>query len=225
MSKPICIIPARMGSKRLPRKNVIMCDGKPLLWYTIQAAKDSGVFGDNIVVSTDDPIAMSVSIEMGVFHDERDKELCGDIATVANVCFSILDCGDYDTFCVLLPTCPLRSVNDIRECNDLLDFRDCDFVMSVTEYSTHPYQALVATNLLMPLHPDRIEDQSQEWEKLYHHNGAVIFGHVESLRKHKSFYGGKVVPYFMPRERSVDIDTLDDLLYAEYLLKKRRGAV
>jgi len=199
----------------------MMCDGKPLLWYTIQAAKESGVFQE-IVVSSDDPLALSIAREMGVEAWIRKDSLAADTATVVDVVLSIIAVGPFG---VLIPTCPLRSVNDIRECNDLLDFRDCDFVMSVTEYSTHPYQALVATNLLMPLHPDRIEDQSQEWEKLYHHNGAAIFGHAESLRKRKSFYGGKVVPYFMPRERSVDIDTLDDLLYAEYLLKKRRGAV
>lgn len=230
MSKPVCIIPARMGSKRLPRKNVIMCDGKPLLWYTIQAAKDSGVF-DEIIVNSDDPMAISIAKEMGVINWQRVNSLGSDTATVVDVVLSVMALGPF--FGVLLPTCPLRTAEDIKLSYGRWLVTDCDFVMSVTEYYYHPYQALrfrdegviMEDDYLHPRFESYVRMQSQQWEDMYHHNGAIVFGHTESLRKHKSFYGGKVVPYFMSRERSVDIDTIDDLEYAEYLLKKRRGVV
>jgi len=220
MFKPVCIIPARKGSKRLPRKNVIMCDGKPLIWYTIQVAKGSGMF-DHIIVSTDDELACSIAREEGIDFWVRDKGLCVDTATVVDVCLDVLRFwSQYETFCVLLPTCPLRTVEDVRIACELFGGQVCDFVMSVTEYYYHPYQALFVDGYLLPSTPDMLSMQSQEWDKFYHHNGSIIFGHTESLRRYKSFYGGKVVPYLMPRERSVDIDTIDDLEYAEYLLKK-----
>lgn len=228
MSNPICIIPARMGSKRLPRKNVIMCDGKPLIYYTIKAAKDSGVF-DEIIVTSDDPIALSVADEMDVYNYDRGSKFVGDKDTVVDVVWLLTEFYSIRmaTFSVLLPTCPLRTAGDIRKAYKIFKSAECDFVMSVTEYYYHPYQALSVeeSGSLEKEFPVKIREQSQEWRTLYHHNGAVIFGYADSLKQCKDFYGGRVVPYFMPRERSVDIDTLADLEYAEYLLKKRRGVL
>lgn len=123
----LAIIPARGGSKRLPRKNILPFLGKPILAYTIEAAAEAGIF-DAVVVSTEDAEIAELARRYGAEVDLRPQSLAEDQATVADVCVELLarkplPWGDVQQMCVLYATAPLRNANDIREVMALLEPR------------------------------------------------------------------------------------------------------
>ena len=114
----LCLIPARGGSKRIPRKNVLPLNGIPLIGYTINAAKEAGIF-DEIIVSTEDAEIKQVALSMGVKVDDRPKALAGDHITKVKVVHEFLtrasNKGKYKTVTALLPTCPFRTSLHLKE--------------------------------------------------------------------------------------------------------------
>src|ERR1041385_7104920 len=116
--KGICIIPARGGSKRIPRKNILPLNGKPLISYTIRAALDAGVL-HHVVVSTDDPEIKSVALAEGAQVDDRPPHMAGDTVTKVEVVREYLErtkaSNHYDMVAALLPTCPFRTAQHIKE--------------------------------------------------------------------------------------------------------------
>jgi len=225
MAKSLCLIPARGGSKRIPRKNVLPLNGVPLLSYTIRAAKDSGAF-DNIVVSSEDEEILALAKSEGVETDQRPAELAADNATKVQVVREYLSRPgmrtEYHYITALLPTCPFRTSQHLREAFDMLRKGNCPYLIGVTEYE-FPIQLA-----LSPLDDSRMkmtfEDgynvtRSQDIAKRYHPNGAMYMATVEAFLEKGTFFNEEMLAYRMSAIRSFDIDYPYQFAIAEILAK------
>ncbi len=229
--KTIAIIPARGGSKRLPRKNIMPLDGKPLLGHTIEQARRSGVF-DHIFVSTEDDEIAAVAQEFGATLHRRDTELASDQARVRDVCLAVLEqcfddaAGEVESFAVLTATSALRTAEDIRACHDLLR-RGRDFVTSITDYFFYPHAAMTVDAQGGPSYhwPDIACSKGQDVPQLVVHNGAISWCRVKAFLAGRELLGPNAVVYPMPRSRSLDVDTSEDFYVMEAIWEKmkRRG--
>lgn len=223
----LCIIPARGGSKRIPRKNIADLCGKPLIAYTIEAAKGSKLFED-VVVSTEDREISEISEKYGATVLERSQELASDKARVIGVCLDVVEQyekkgKEFDYVCVLLTTSPLREPKDVIGAFKKLKESDANSVMAITTYETPPFWALKEEGGFLKLFfGDKYTVRSQDLPEVYVDNGAVYIFRTDALKKEKKFYCSKLIGYKMPRERSLDIDEELDLKFAEYLLKEGR---
>ena len=212
----VAIIPARGGSKRLPRKNVIDFFGRPIIAYTIDAAIESGCF-ESVVVSTEDDEIAAVACRFGAAVDRRAPVLATDTATVVDVCLDFLDreaaAGrEWTLMACLYATAPLRNAKDIRDTMALLQSGHCGFAMAVTAYDVPPHQALQfgANAVLTPMWPNLIQRRASDLPPLRVDNGSTYVAEVSEFRRYRSFYGPRLCGYEMPRQRSIDIDTQDD---------------
>lgn len=228
--KVLGLIPAKGGSTRLAKKNIRSLAGRSLLAWTAEAARASGVI-DRLIVSTEDEevAAAARDLELDVPF-LRPLELARDPAGVVQVALHALEMLEaagqtYDTLVTLLPTCPLRSAEDIRGAYDLFVERQRPFVLSVSEFEHTPFAALGPTEdgRLEPYSPEYFGRKSQEMPKAYRPNGAVHVLDVKAFREAKSDLAQPLVGYVMPRERSFDIDTEDDLRAAEVHLALQAG--
>lgn len=221
----LCVVPARGGSRRFPRKNLALLDGRPLIAHTIAAARDAGIF-DRIVVSTEDLEIEAAAREAGAeVPFRRAAHLATDTVGTVDVCLDVLDRlgPGVDVFACLLPTTPLRTGADVRGAHARLAGGAGDFVMAVTDYAIPPFWALEERDgYLRPFFGDRWMLKSQELPRVCVDNGAVYVARVEAFRRERTFYGTRLLSYWMPRERSVDVDAPVDLALAEFFLQ--RGA-
>ena len=226
--RPLGIIPARGGSKRFPRKNIATLAGKPLIAYAIEAALDSQVF-DLVCVSSEDDEILAVAEEWGAekLH-KRPAELAADRTPLKEVCAHLLEdfaAQEYQCqeFGLLLTTNPLRIATDIRQAYDILKQMNASICMSLVPFS-HPPQRAVRVNaesgFVEPCFGLENMTQTQLLEPLYRHDGSIIFSRTESFLETREFYGPGVLPYFIPAERSVDIDSPLDLAWAEFLMER-----
>lgn len=227
-AKPVCIIPARGGSKRFPRKNVALLLGKPLLAYTIEAAQASGVF-DRVCVSSEDAEILQIAREYHAEALPRPEDLASDTAQVRHVCAHLLrdfaaQGTSYSAFGVLLVTNPLRTAQDIQAAYDLFCAQDADVVMSLVPQSHPPQRALWAPDgFVQPYFGMQYMQRAQVLEPLYRHDGGIILAKTAPFLARMEFYGPRVVPYFAPENRSVDIDSPLDLKWAAFLLSQFKG--
>lgn len=214
--KRIAIIPARGGSKRLPRKNILDFRGKPVLAYTVAAALETGLF-ERVVVSTEDDEIAAAAAAAGATVDRRRVELATDKSTVADVCADLLErealagrC--YDTLCCCYATAPLRSAADIAATVALLSPGHCDFAIAVTTFSHYPHQALRLdeNGFLEPMWPDVAGLRSELVGTLLAGNGSTYAVTTEAFLRERDFYGPHMRGYPMPFHRSIDIDTRED---------------
>jgi pseudaminic acid cytidylyltransferase len=219
----VCIIPARGGSKRLPRKNIADFLGKPILAHTVEAARDSAVFS-RIVVSTEDEEIAEVARRAGAQVHDRTNALASDTARLIDVCIDFLAKEEragraWDFFGCLLATAPMRTADDIRRAHALIEPGVCDFAMAVTTYPLPPLQALRTTEygFLRPMWPELINLRSQEAPALFVDNGSTYLALVSTFRKERTFYGSRMRGHVMPRSRSIDIDEPYDLELARML--------
>lgn len=231
----VCIIPARGGSRRIPRKNVLPLNGKPLLAYTIEAVLEAGAF-DDVVVSSDDVEILDVARRHGAEVDERPVHLAGDRVRAVEVVAEFLERkggGDaWDVVGMCLPTCPLREAGDVRGAVDrFLAIMDrCPRLIGVTPCDFPPQLALRALD--EPGFMDMREPaaygfstRSQDNEPLYFPNGSIYLSTVERYLADKTFFGRPMGAYVMPAERSLDIDYPYQFAIVEALLRDRaRGA-
>jgi len=215
--KTVAIIPARGGSKRLPRKNIVDFCGRPIIAFTMQAAVDSRCF-DRIVVSTEDEEIAEVCERLGAVVDRRAARLATDTVTLVEVCLDFLDREEaagrrWDVLACLYATAPLRNAEDIRGTVALIEPGRCGFAMGVTTFDHYPYQALKfgADSALTPMWPDLVERRASELPPLRAGNGSTYVVDVGEFRRHRTFYGPNLRGHDMPRARSIDIDTRDDL--------------
>lgn len=223
--RTLCLIPAKGGSTRLTRKNVISLGGRPLLGWAIDAARDSGMM-DRIVVSTEDDAIAGVARKLGVdvpfmrpLHLARDPAGVVDVALHALV--TLREQGDdYRTLVILLPTCPYRSAEDICNAVNLFRQQNGKFLMSVSRYEHTPFAAMGIGDdqILRPYFPEYIGKKSQEMPVALRANGAIHVLDVEAFERARSYYAQPLIGYEMPWERSIDIDTAHDLRLAESLL-------
>jgi len=221
--KKIAIIPARGGSKRLPRKNVLPFMGKPMLTYPIKTALDSGLF-DEVIVSTEDLEIASVAEDAGARILKRPFELAQDRASVKQVCLNVLDELKQEGvsikyFCCLYATAVFVTEKDLQESFELMaNSSENDVVMGVSGFNLQPLQALIEDNgFLKPQWPEYEGVQSQFHPKLVASNGTLYWVKASTFIKTKSFYGGNVVGYEMPWIRAIDIDTPGDFETAKML--------
>ncbi len=218
--KTIAIIPAREGSKRLKNKNILKFLGLPLIVHTIKSAVKSNVF-DEIVVSTDSKKIKKISKKFPVTIHDRPKKLATDKSTINQVCKFLI--SEYRKkkiklkyICVLYPTAPLRNSLDIRKTMKLLN-KNTKFAIGITSFDHYPHHALILKEkTLVPVWAKLINKKVFKNNTFFVDNGSIYAAEVKSFLKHNSFIGPKLKGYFMPRFRSIDIDTLDDFK----LLKK-----
>ena len=225
MKSPLCIIPARGSSKRFPRKNVALFSGKPMLAFTIEAAKESGLF-ERVCVSSEDEEILSIAAQFGAEPLKRPMELATDTSTVCDVCVSLLAHDAPDVFAVLQPTNPLLLPQHIRDAFGIFESKSADVVMSVVPYHFPPQHAVrVSKDSILPLAVSQdAKTQSQRLEPLYHPDGSVIIARTDVFLREKQWFVPKTMPYFIPPEDSVDIDLPQDLAWAEFLFLQRAQA-
>ena len=225
MSGPLCIIPAKGYSRRFPRKNVALLGGRPLLTYSVDVALQSGLF-EKVLVTTEDAEIASIARDCGAEVDARPVEMASDSARLTHVCLDLLERlratgRQYDTLCLLQPTCPLRTVEDLTESHQLLDARRANFVVSVTEYEEPPFWSLYqdGDGYLKVLWGDSFLTTRGSLPEVCKHSGSIVWARTEAFIREKEFLGGsRSVAYHMPKERSVDIDHPLDLKLAEILI-------
>ena len=223
----LAVIPARKGSKRLPRKNILPLNGKPLICYTIEAALQSRYI-DHTVVSSDDEEVLGLSREYdGVQALKRSVELATDTASSVDVILdTVQQVQGYDYIVLLQPTSPLRGKNEIDEAIELLMQKDADGIISVTQMEHSP----LWSNTLPPdgnmgkFLPDAvIGKRSQDLPVYYRLNGAIYVCDTNRFVQEKSFFlKSNIFAFIMDKMKSVDIDEEIDLLLAETILLKRK---
>jgi len=222
----VAIIPARGGSKGIPRKNIKQLFGKPLIVWTIEHAKKSRYIG-RITVSTEDKEIAEISKKCGAEVIERPEELAKDETPTIDVIFHVLEVIKAENFepglvVLLQPTSPLRNAQDIDNAIELFLKNDCESVVSVCEVEHSLYWSFEIENrYLKPIFGGKyLNMRRQDLPKVYTPNGAIYVSTPEILRKYKSFYCSKTIPYIMPPGRSVDIDNEIDFMLAELLMRK-----
>jgi CMP-N-acetylneuraminic acid synthetase len=226
IEQPIGIIPARGGSKRFPRKNIAPLLNKPLLGYAIEAAQESKIFSKVCVSSEDDEILEMASEYGASLALKRPVGLSSDRTPLKEVCANLIDDFErhgirYREFGLLLPTNPLRTAQDIRKAYKTFKSSDANFCMSLVKFSHPPQRAVcVRSGYVEPFWGLEFMTQTQKLEPLYRHDGSIIFANTQAFMAKKEFYDEKVVPFFIPEDRSVDIDSPFDLTWAEFLLSK-----
>lgn len=219
-----CLIPARGGSKRLPRKNVALVNGRPALEYAVAAARDSGLF-ERISVSTEDAEIAAIARAAGAELHERAAALATDSATVVDTALDFIDAvearqGTLEGICVILPTAVLLRSADLRAAHARFCVGDADTVMAVTSFIETPFQAMREVGgYLHPMFVSEFRRRSQELPALCVDSGYFYFSRIDVLRRHRTFYSDRLVGYRLPRDRSLDIDEPEHLRIAEALLQ------
>ena len=215
----IAIIPARGGSKRIPRKNIKDFYGKPLIAYSIETALASGLF-DKVVVSTDDEIIANVARSYGAEVLMRPKNLADDFTGTAEVAEHALSVySGYEFACTLYATAPLLQVQYLKEGFEKLQDSDAVYALSATSMP-FPIQRtfkLVDGRCEM-FTPEHYHDRSQDLEEAYHDAGQFYWERV-GVKSTEVMFGGDSIPIILPRHLVQDIDTLEDWKRAEILYK------
>lgn len=226
--KQLYIIPARGGSKGIPRKNIKDFAGKPLICYSIEAARALSD-DEHVIVSTDDEEIADVARSTGLKVEYmRPSHLATDTAGSREVMIDAMDWAerkgvDYDMIVLLQPTSPLRNADDIRGCIELYS-DEIDMVVSVVEAQSNPYyncfETSPETGYLHISKGDGLYTRRQDVPKAWEYNGAVYVINPKSLRDMPMGKFPRRIPYEMPRSRSVDLDTPTDWIIAEMIYKQ-----
>jgi pseudaminic acid cytidylyltransferase len=227
----VAVIPARGGSKRIPRKNIRTFCGRPMIGWPIGAAKASGCF-DRIIVSTDDPEIADVGRGFGAEAPFlRPPELADDFApTVAVIAHAVrwLDANGAspDAVCCIYPTAPLLEPDDLKAALALLMQDGTDYVFPVTPFPAPIARALRlsgAGNRVSMFQPEHLMTRSQDLEPAYHDAGQFYWGRAEAWREERPVYGPGTAALIIPRTRVQDIDMPEDWEMAEAMVRALRG--
>ena len=218
----LAVIPARGGSKRLPRKNILDLNGKPLISYTIEAALQSNYIAKTIVTSDSDEV-LEIASKFQSDTIKRPQEFASDTATTFDAIeHTILNQNKtFDYIILLQPTSPLRTSKNIDDAIELLIDKKADGVISVCEVD-HPVQ------WNMPLENDleiskfinsMDSKRSQEQEKHYRLNGAIYIANTKKLLQEKTFFlKSNIFASIMDKKNSIDIDDQLDFKFANFLI-------
>lgn len=227
--KPLFIIPARGGSKGIPRKNIRSLGGKPLIAYTIEAAFAAGGTRQNIILSTDDDEIAYVARLYGLETPYRRPDtLGGDTVGSREVILDVMDWADchgteYNCVVLLQPTSPFRTAEDITGCMACFRPGETDMAVSVTEAAANPYYDCFeedAAGMLRVSKGDGLITRRQDAPKAWQYNGAVYVIDPAAIRRMPLGSFPRRVPFAMPRERSIDLDTPLDWHIAEILMAR-----
>ena len=221
----LSIIPARGGSKRLPRKNVLDLCGKPLISWTIEAALYSKYL-DEVVVTSDDSEILGIANNMKVRSIERPPHLASDTASTFDAVKHTIDNIDsYEYIVLLQPTSPLRNATHIDKAIELLARKDVDAVISVSNISHNPaWSNTLDESLSMKnfINKEFLKKRSQDLEKYYKLNGAIYICKTKKLLEEKSFFlRDNIFAFIMSAISSIDIDKKEDFEFANLYLSKK----
>ena len=227
----LTIIPARGGSKGVPRKNVRLVGGKPLIAWSIEAAQASRLVGE-FYVSTDDAEIASVARQCGAEVLPRSPELAGDRTPMVDVVKHVLAACEarrgsaYDFILLLQPTAPMRTAADVDGALGVLMSGDADSVISVYRVEdAHPSRMyLLRGGELDPFSPEPPGSLRQDLPDVYHRNGAIYACTRRLLVEDGKLWGQRMVPFIMPKQRSLNIDDSQDLAMADFLLGRAASA-
>jgi N-acylneuraminate cytidylyltransferase len=219
--KALAIIPARGGSKRIPKKNIRHFCSQPILKYSIDSALNSGCFSQ-VMVSTDSDEIAKVAKSLGAkVPFLRSNKTADDYATMADVALEVIaefeKLGEtFDHFCCLLPTAPFITADRIKESYELLTKSQAKAVVPVVRFSHPIHRALkINSNGLKMLWPENYSKRSQDFEPTFHDSGQFYWLEVESFLNHKSFFPEGALPLELLEHEVHDIDTEDDWKIAE----------
>ncbi len=221
----IAVIPARAGSKRIPRKNINDFCGKPMIAWAISAAKESGLF-DEIVVSSDSEEIAEIARHWGaqtpfIRPDNLADDQTATVPVIAHAVSSCIALGwSFDYVCCVYPCAPFIQIEDLQQALELMKSRDADFVYPVTEYA-HPIQRAMRqlqNGKMQLFNPEFELTRTQDLEKSYHDAGQFYWGKASAWLEHKRMHTdglGMIIPNW----RVVDIDNEDDWIRAERVFK------
>lgn len=220
----IAIIPARGGSKRIPRKNIKNFCGKPMIAYSIEAAQNSGCF-DRIIVSTDDIEIASVAKQYGAeVPFTRPDEISDDYATTLDVishAIEELNLVNNTKICCIYATAPLITSEKLLEGLTIFDTGKVEYVFSATEFS-YPIQRafkLLSNGNVEMFQSEHFNSRSQDLIKAYHDAGQFYWGKCSAFLEGRPFFGEDSKPVLLSSTQVQDIDTQDDWERAELMYK------
>jgi CMP-N,N'-diacetyllegionaminic acid synthase len=225
-SQNLCLIPARGGSVGVPGKNIRPLNGVPLIAYSIQAARESGIFGD-VHVSTEDAEISEVASAYGAVTIERPAALAQDDTPMAPVVEHAVDWWQHErgtrprSIVLLHPSSPLRDASDIQEAASVLSLGNCDSVIGVFEADDPPQWGLTATadGWLRPVATlEEYLSRRQDLPATYL-DGPLYAIHTDAFLDKRRFLTERTRFFVIPRHRAIDIDTEYDFLFAEFLLR------
>lgn len=220
----IAIIPARGGSKRIPRKNIKEFCGQPMLAYSIKAALKSDCF-DRVIVSTDDreivEIARSFGAEAPFMRpDELSNDYAGTLPVIKHAIEWFDAQGENPTeVCCLYATAPFVQAATIRRSYEQLLQTQADYCFTVTSFAFPIQRAIRVTqnDRIEMFHPEHFKTRSQDLEEAYHDAAQIYWGKAEAFKAEKPLFAGYSSPYILPRYLVQDIDTPEDWKRAELM--------
>ncbi len=221
----LCVIPARGGSKRIPRKNIKSFNGKPIIFWSIEAALKCPAI-DHLIVSTDDEmiadVARSFNAEVPFF---RPKSLSDDFTNTNEVMAHAVSwfekhIAQTSLVCCLYPTAPFVTPGDLENSFSKIAQSDADYCFSMTTYAFPTQRAMRVTSsgVLQMIYPEHLHTRSQDLEERYHDAGQFYWGKPEAWIEMRPILGGSAIPFILPRSRVQDIDTIEDWETAELML-------
>jgi pseudaminic acid cytidylyltransferase len=222
------IIPARGGSKRIPKKNIIDFCGKPMIAWSIEAAKKSECF-DRIIISTDDDEIAEISIKFGgEILFKRPDELSDDFTSTSDVIahaikWFIKEVYEPQLVCCIYATAPLIDYKYIQNGYEIIANSNLDFVFSATDFS-FPVQRsffLDENHQLKMLYPEHYKTRSQDLKKFYHDAGQFYWGKTLAWVDQKEIFSRNSKPILIPNSKVQDIDTLEDLEVAKIKFSRK----
>tara|TARA_B100000214_G_scaffold304735_1_gene235575 strand:+ start:935 stop:1600 length:666 start_codon:yes stop_codon:yes gene_type:complete len=214
----LAVIPARGGSTRLKNKNITPLLGKPLIRWITSAVLESGCF-DKVIISTDCNNIFDAVADLNVERHIRPEHHATVSATVLDAMMDLMDeVETYNTFSYFLPTCPFISPDDILKGVEKLEQKQCDTVISMTQIpETVQLACLMSEDNVLPVF-DNLEwgiTNSKFIKKYYKPSGAFYMGLWNYLKENRNFFNRKTKGVIIPPSRSVDINTIEDIKYAE----------
>ncbi|MBF7068290.1 pseudaminic acid cytidylyltransferase [Campylobacter volucris] len=230
MKKNLCIIPARGGSKRIPKKNIIDFLGKPLISYSIESALKSEIF-DEVIVSSDNDEIINIALNFGAkVPFIRKKDLSDDYASSMDVikdAIKTLEKQDqfYENICCLYATAPLINEDVLKKAYYEFIKEDCKFLFSACEFE-YPIQRgfyLDKQNQTHMFDEKYYHTRSQDLTKAYHDGGAFYFGKKEAWLGEDFMFKPHSKAFLLPRNQICDIDTPQDLEFAKMLYQFNKG--
>jgi len=225
----VAIIPARGGSKRIPRKNIKEFCGKPMIAYSIEAALDSELF-DRVIVSTDDEEIARIAKRYGAeVPFMRPSELSDDhtatIPVIAHAITELQKKGPVEIACCIYATAPFIEARYLKEAYEALIKNQSDYAFSATSFA-FPIQRAIRLNedqSVEMFNPEHFNTRSQDLEEAYHDAGQFYFGTAQAWLEAKPIFAKTSTAVILPRHRVQDIDTMEDFHRAELMYKAVTG--
>lgn len=221
-NRSIAIIPARGGSKRIPRKNIKEFLGKPMIYYSIKAALDSLAF-DEVMVSTDDEEIAELSKSFGAgVPFLRSAETSSDHASTADVIWEVIHeyqkiGKEFDSFCCIYPTAPLLTGDKLSKAMEALWKSEADSLIPIVKFSYPPQRAMMLKDGKVSMsYPEYLETRSQDLEEWYHDCGQFYCVRTQAFIDKHEILTDKTIPFIIPELEVQDIDHEADWKIAEY---------